>query len=223
MKRNTAHEVGRRRVLVLAAGVLLVAFAVTATAEASNMAFKFNARVWAQGSGAKGRNLFSFPDNNPYKGGGGLQNLCTALNMGSTGQITQFDGVGSVFVYTCGQVQTFNLLVGKGAMITHVSDTTGILVGSDDPAAEYVIHDLGAAPIGTNVTLVKWHTTCTTPECLCTDYGLSGTATISRFDAQLGQVFAHTCGQVPLWTLQLGDALLILEDNGPKTARPSHF
>jgi hypothetical protein len=223
MKTKTAHEIVRRRSFVLAACLLLVAFSLVEAASASNMAFKFNARVWSQGTGAKGRNLFSFPDNNPYNGPGGLTALCTALNLGPSGQITQWTGSGGIFVYTCGQVQTFNMLEGKGAMITHGTDATGILVGSDNPAAEYTIHDLGASPVGTNVATVKYHSTCTTPECLCVDCGLSATATITRFDAQGGQVFAHTCGQVPLWTLQLGEAVLILEDNGPRTCRPSHF
>jgi hypothetical protein len=223
MTQKTKPNVTRRRSFVTAVCALAVAGSMVATASASNMAFKFNARVWAQGTGSKGRNLVSFPDFNPYRGPGGLGALCTALNLGPTGQITQFDGSGGIFAYTCGQTQTFNLLAGKGAMITHSSDTNGILVGSDDPSATYTVNRLGSSPVGTELFNVKWHTTCTTPECLCVDCGFSGTATITRFDAQAGQVFTHTCGQVPLWTLQLGEAVLVLEPNGPKTCNPSHF
>jgi hypothetical protein len=57
---------------VITAGVLLVAFAAVGTASASNMGFKLNKAISAQGSGTKGRNLVSLPSNNPYKGAGGL-------------------------------------------------------------------------------------------------------------------------------------------------------
>jgi len=212
-----------RRSLVITACVLLAVFAVVSTAEASNMGFKLNKQVWSQGAGSKGRNLLSLPDNSPYKGAGGLTTLCTALGLGTTGQIVQWNGLGGIFTFTCGQVQTFNLLDGKGLMITNPTDQTGILVGSDNPSAIYTIEDLGASPVGTNIFNVKWHTICTDPQCLCTDCALSATATVTRFDAQNGTVLTHTCGQVALWQLQLGEAVLILEDNGPKTCRPSHF
>lgn len=218
-----AHRKTVSRSLVLVAGLALVAFSVVSTADASNMGFKLNKQIWAQGSGSKGRNLLSLPDNSPYSGPTGLTTLCNALGLGTSGQITQWNGTGGIFTFTCGQVQTFNLLPGVGLMVTNPTDSSGILVGSDNPSAVYTIYDLGASPVGTNIANVKWHTTCTDPQCICTDAGLSASATVTRFDAQTGQVLTHTCGQVPLYTIQLGEALLILEDNGPKTWVPSHF
>jgi len=212
-----------RRLLVITAGVLLVAFTVVGTASASNMGFKLNKPLSAQGSGSKGRNLVSLPSNNPYKGVGGLQNLCNACGLGSSGQLVQFNGLGQVVSFVCSQVQTFNLLPDKGVMVTNPTDSSCILVGSDDPQSTDVIEDLGSSPVGTNLFNVKWHHICTDPQCLCLDSNLSNTATITRFDAANGQVFAHQCGQVALWQLVLGEAVLILEDNGPKTVHQSHF
>lgn len=202
---------------------MLVAFAAAGTASASNMGFKLNKAISSQGSGTKGRNLVSLPSNNPYKGSGGLQNLCNACGLGPSGQLIQFDGLGQVYSYVCSQVQTFNLLPEKGVMITNPTDSSCILVGSDDPSSTNVINDLGQSPRGTELFNVKWHTTSSNPEQLCMDCALSNTATVTRFDAVNGQVFSHQCGQVALWQLVLGEAVLILEDNGPKTCHQSHF
>jgi hypothetical protein len=108
-------------------------------------------------------------------------------------------------------------------MITNPTDSSCILVGSDDPSSVNVINDLGLSPRGTELFNVKWHTTSSTPEAICLNCGLSATATVTRFDAANGQVYSHQCGQVALWQLVLGEAVLILEDNGPKSCLQSHF
>jgi hypothetical protein len=100
---------------------------------------------------------------------------------------------------------------------------TGIIVGSDTPNKTITIEKLAIAPTGTNVISVDYHTTAVTPQDYCVDCALSNQATISRFDACSGQVFTHTCGQIPQWNLVLGEAVLILENQSQKVCTPSHF
>lgn len=210
-------------VLSLVAGV--VALFSWAPAEASNMAFKLNKQIYQLGTGGKGRNYVSFPDRGPHSGPGGLTNICNALNLGAgTGTLTQLDPfAGTVNTYQCGQLETFTFLDGQGVVIQDTAGSSGIIVGADTPGNSFDFADLGSSPIGYNVFPVEYHTTAVTPEDLCNQCGLSATATITRFDAQNGFILTHQCTQIPLWNLVLGEAVLILEDNGPKTCTPQHF
>lgn len=210
-------------VLSFAAGVLFVGGG--AEVEASNMAFKLNKQIWGLATGGIGRNYTSFPDTGPHSGPGGLTNICTALNLQTgVGEITQLDpAVGTVNTFQCGQLETFTFQDGQGAVITDTLTTGGIIVGADSPGNSFTFEDLGNPPIGFNIFPVEYHTTAVTPEDLCNQCLLSATATVTRFDAQNGLVLTHQCTQLPLWNLELGEAVLILEDNGPKTCTPPHF
>lgn len=212
-----------RRASVVTAAALLVAFAATAGAEASNMAFKLNLQVFPLLGGARGKNLVSLPDRSPYQGSGGLTRLCTALGLSGAGQITMWNSTGGVFIYTCGQVETFSLLDDKGIMITDTAAHTGIIVGSQVPGKTYFIKKLGQSPVGTNIFPVAYNTTATNPEQVCTMCGLSATATLSQFDADIGQILTHTCGTLPVWNLRLGAALLVLENTQDVSCVQSHF
>lgn len=213
-----------RNLFKVAVGVLVVSFAVAGTATASNMAFKLNKQIFPLGSGAQGKNMVSLPDVNPYQASGGLTALCTALGL-QTGlaSLVQWDGAGTIYTYTCGQVETWTLLPGKGLMITDTAAGGGILVGSDIPGNSFTIEQLGATPIGFNLFPVEYHTTAVTPQDVCDQCGLSGTADIVRYDADLGNYETHTCGQVPVFNLPLGEALLIREPAGQVICTPSHF
>jgi len=191
---------------------------------ASNMAYKLNKQIFALTGGGQGRNLVSFPDRGPHSGPGGLSNICSALNLTGNGTITQFNPVaGTVNTFQCGQLETFTFADQRGAVIQDTLATSGIIVGSDIPGNSFNFADLGSPPIGYNQFPVEYHTTAVTPEDICTQCALSATATITRFDAQNGFVLSHQCAQLPLWNLVLGEAVLILEDNGPKTCVPPHF
>lgn len=208
-----------------AAGVLAMIVMAAPGVSASNMAFKFNAQIWALGSGAQGKNLLSLPDVNPYQGSGGLTALCTALGLqNGTGQLIQFDAaLGNINTFTCGQVETFTLASGVGVLVQDTVPGGGVLVGSDIPGNSFAISVLGTTPKGLNLFPAEYHATATDPEQICNQCGLSSSATISRFDAQAGNVLAHTCGQVPVWTTVLGEALLIQEPAGSVSCTPSHF
>jgi len=213
-----------RRAIGAACCALLVILAAGVNASASNMAFKLNKQICQLGTAPSGQNLVALPNNNPYEGAAGLPALCTALGLSNNAQITQWNGTGSVNIFQCGQSPQFSLLKGKGVMITEPSGTrTGVVVGSDTPNKTLTIQQLQIAPVGTNVLPVDYHTTAVTPQDWCVNCGLSSTATISRFDACSGQILTHTCGQIAQWNLVLGEAILVLEPNGPKTCTPSHF
>jgi hypothetical protein len=212
-----------RRASIVTAAVLIAAFAAVTGAEASNMAFKLNLQVFPLLGGARGKNLVSLPDRNPYQGSGGLSRLCTALGLSANGQVTFWNGTGGVFVYTCGQVETFTLQDDKGVMITDTAAHTGIIVGSQVPGKTYFIKRLGQSPIGTNIFPVAYNTTAVNPQDICSMCGLSNTATLSQFDADIGQILTHTCGSLPVWNLRLGAALLILENTQDVSCVQSHF
>lgn len=214
----------QRKAVAVTACALLISLAAGVNASASNMAFKLNKQVCQLGTAPNGQNLVSIPYNNPYEGAAGLPVLCTALGLTTSAQITQWTGTGTVNVFQCGQAPQSSLLKGKGVMITEPGGLrTGILVGSDTPNKTFTIENLAIAPTGTNVISVDYHTTAVTPQDFCLDCGLSNTATISRFDACSGQILTHTCGQIPQWNLVLGEAVLILENQGQKVCTPSHF
>lgn len=222
--RKTGRTLRSLLVLGLAAGVI-VTFGGWERAEASNMAFKLNKVIHPLASGGRGKNYTSFPDRGPHQGPGGFTNICNALNLGSgTGEITQLDPVaGTVNSYLCGQLETFTFKDGLGAIITDTTGTSGIIVGADTPGNSFTFETLGSPPLGYNIFPVEYHTTAVTPEDLCNQCGLSSTATVTRFDALAGTVETHQCTQLPLYNLVLGEAVLILEPNGPVTCTPPHF
>lgn len=214
-----------RRIFAVASGILLVAISLVGPASASNMAFKFNASITGRGTGAFGYNVLSLPDVNPYLGSGGLTALCTALGLtGGNGQLVQFDAqIGQINTFTCGQVETFSLTPGVAVIVFNDVNAGGVVVGADTPGNAYDIFQLGTRPLGQNYFPVEYHTTAVTPEDLCQQCGLSGTATVTYFDAAVGNVFTHTCGQVPVFNLVLGAGVLIQEPAGDVSCTPSHF
>jgi hypothetical protein len=214
----------RRRACTAAALALLVAFASISGASASNMAFKINKQVCQLGVSPTGQNLVSLPWNSPYKDPNGLDKICQACGLSASAQVTMWTGTGSVLVHNCTQIPQFTLQNGVGVMITEPAATRNcIFVGSDQPGKSITIQNLGVAPIGVNMFPVDYHTTAVTPQDLCADCGLSNTATISRFDACAGQVLVHQCGQLAQWNLVLGEAVMILENQGTRVCNPSHF
>lgn len=222
--RDAGRVVRSLLVLTLAAGVVLT-FGSWEKAEASNMAFKLHKVIHPLAFGGKGKNYTSFPDRGPHQGAGGLTAICNALNLGTdTGEITQLDpATGTVNTFVCGQLETWTFQDGYGVIIIDTTATSGIIVGADTPGNSFQFEDLGQSPLGYNVFPVEYHTTAVTPEDICNQCGLSDTATVTRFDALGGTIETHQCTQLPLWTLVLGEAVLILEDNGPKTCTPPHF
>jgi hypothetical protein len=214
-----------RALFVLGLATCTLALFAWDQAQASNMAFKLNKQIYPLAGGGKGRNYVAFPDRGPHQGAGGLTNICNALSLATgTGTITQLNSSqGTVNTYQCGQLETFTFMNGVGAIVTDTTAAGGIIVGADTPGNQFSFADLGSPPIGNNIYPVEYHTTAVTPEDLCDQCGLSSTASVTRFDAQNGLVQSHICSQIPLWNLQLGEAVLILEPNGPKTCTPPHF
>jgi hypothetical protein len=209
---------------VVASAILLVALVSAGTASASNMAWKLNKQIWKLGSGAQGTNIVALPDISPYAGAGGLTALCNALNLSTSGQLIQFEAdTGNIRTFTCGQVETFTLLPGVGVLINDTIDTGGVMVGADIPGNSFDISILGPSPFGLNLWNLEYHTTAQNAEDVCQQCGLSNTATVTQFDAQTGNVCVHTCGQIPVCGMPLGEALLIQEDQANRVCTPAHF
>ncbi len=207
-----------------AAVALTATFLAAGKAMASNMGFWLEKTVYVLGTAPLGYNLVALPARNPYQGSGGPARLCVALGLGPDAQIILYDGVGNIFSHICSfPSPQFNLLDGRGVLITDTAERIGLLVGADDPAKVITIYDLGTAPLGWNFFPVDYHTTFGTPQDLCVACGLSSTATVTRFDAKDGMIFTHPCGGVAQWSLVQGEAVLVLEDQGPKLCTPPHL
>jgi hypothetical protein len=190
----------------------------------TSMAFRHRKAIHALGTGAKGRNYVSLPDRNPYLGTDGLNTLCDHLSLSANATITQFDAqAGLVRTHQCGFLQTFNLQERVGILILDTVATEGMIVGSDVEGEPYTIFDLGMGTVGRNVFPVEYHATAVTPEDLCIQCGLSTEATVTRFDALTGGVHTHLCGSLTVLELRHGEAVVILEPNGPKVCTPGHY
>jgi subtilisin family serine protease len=170
-------------------------------------------------------NLISLPYGNVFQGPGGPEALCEALGLSNNAELAQYDSAGNRLVHGCGGSPTFELLDLKGVEIIerHPGAKQGIIEGWDVPGAQIVIEDLGAGKIGHNLFPVRYNGTAQTPEDLCDQCGLSSQAMITRFNAAGGTVQSHVCGQLPLWNLVLGEAVLIQEPNGPVTCTPQAY
>ncbi len=218
---NRLNITGR---LAAAAVFLALCMGTVDAMAGTNMAFRHRKAIHALGSGAKGRNYTSLPDRSPYLGTNGLNRLCGHLNLSATAAILQIDAqVGLVNTFICGQLQTFDLQEQVGIIIQDPVATNGMIVGSDKEGEAFTFHDLGSPPIGQNVFPVEYHGSAVTPEDLCIQCGLSNTATVTRFDALAGNVLTHPCGNLAIFNLVQGEAVLIQENNGPKVCTPGHY
>jgi hypothetical protein len=205
------------------AGLFISLLSTATPATASNEAFYLPKRIYGLDVQPRGWNLVALPARNPYQGPLGLTNLCRDLHLDPEAMIIQFDGQGRILAHVCSMAPSFQLLDGRGVLIESPRLRDGSIVGSDNLTKTIPIFDLGTAPRGTNLFPVDFHTTFVTPEDLCSACGLSPTASVARIDALSGMVLTHRCGQIPSWNLVRGEAVLVLEDQGPKSCQPAHF
>jgi len=194
-------------------------------APASNFGFWLKKEIAPILGGSTGLNLVSLPARNPYQGKFGVIQLCSALGLSPSAEITQIDpNSGNIGAATCSNsAPQLRLLEGVGVLIESQTSASGLLVGADVPGKFLTIFGLGSGHKGQNLFPVDYHTTMVTPEDLCNACGLSSAATVTRFDAASGNVGTHQCGQTPQWHLQRGEAVLILEPQGTRTCSPPHL
>lgn len=226
----------RLTMAVLAAALVVIIAGGVATA--SNMAFKMNrAFLGIGGVAPSGDNWTSIPYINPYTS---INSFCTQIGLVSTGlgargRITVVDQTtGSPAQINCGTTAGNAALPsdGRGVALRQVAGgpTSGIIVGSHDPAKLITIPDQGVIPAGSFWFSVPYHTTAVTANDLCassglTNSGLGSRAQITRVDGLTGTPTSANCGTTAgnSLNLVLGEAVRILEPNGPKTFRPAHF
>jgi len=209
---------------IIAGVALLMALLSPGRVPASNEAFYAKKHLFAAGVRPRGFNMITLPPRSSYQGRFGLSKLCADLHLGPDGEIIQFDGLGQIFSHSCGSATPqFEILDGRGVIAIDTAARDGVVVGSDVFFKAVPVADLGTAPKGINLYPVDYHTALVTPEDLCLDCGLSGSAIVSRIDAGTGSVLSHGCGQVPGWSLVPGEAVLVIEDQGPRVCSPPHL
>jgi len=201
--------------LILAGGAL----------QASNMGFKMNKVIYAQGGAGSGvgDNFTALPFRNPYQNAG---DVCSALGIPAGGTIQQIDAqFGTPFNFTCGGGSPFALLQRVGVRARSASLTGGILVGSHAGGPPGVtFHALGGPPTGDNHFPVLYHGTAATAQDVCSQAGLAaGTSTIQRIDAQFGTPVNHTCGGGAPFALVLGESVRVRTTTLVSGFVPPHF
>ncbi|MBI3451143.1 MAG: hypothetical protein HY049_19795 [Acidobacteria bacterium] len=215
---------GRAKAGIAVGIALLLAFLTQGRLPASNEGFYSQTHVFAAGARPRGFNMLALPPRSSYQGRFGLTKLCADLHLGPDGEIIQFDGQGQIFSHSCASAAPqFQLLDGRGVVVLDIIARDGALAGTDVLFKTLPISDLGTAPKGINLYPVDYHTALLTPEDLCLDCGLSASAIVTRIDAGSGGVLSHGCGQVPGWNLVPGEAVLVIEDQGPRSCSPPHL
>jgi hypothetical protein len=206
----------------LAAAFLALCMGGVDAKAGTSMAFRHRKAIHVYDGAAKGMNYISLPDSSPYLDPNGLNTLCSHLNLSANATIKQSDAQnGIVHPHKCGYLQPFMLKAQVGILILDTVATEGMIVGSDVEGQSYTFFNLGLGT-GRNVFPVEYHATAVTPEDLCIQCGLSAEATVTRYDAVTGYVQTHLCGNLALFDLQRGEAVVILEPNGPKVCTPGH-
>lgn len=210
------------KVFAACLAVASIALLAGQPAEASNMGFKMNKAVAAQGSGQRGTNLVSLPFRNPYAN---ASDVCTALNLtNGSGRITQINAqTGATLSYLCGDLGPFTLRLREGFIATNPTATSGIIVGSHIPGQSVSTFALGSGVRGTNLLTVLYHTTAVNAQDVCNQASLTaGVGRVTRINAPAGTTNSHLCGDLGAFNLVLGEALVVT-DSAPHTYTPSHF
>jgi hypothetical protein len=202
--------------------VAVVAVTAAGPVHASNMGFKLNKVITAQGAFPIGKNEVALPFRNPYTTS---INVCTSLALPAGAQVQQINAqTGSANSTTCPAGAPYNLIPKVGIRILSPGGVNGIIVGSDIPGSTISLFPLGAFPRGQNFIPVLYHTTAVTAESLCTQFGLTG-GTIATFNAAAGTAASELCGGVDTNVqLRLGESVLIQTNSASTiTATPAHF
>ena len=221
--------------VALAAATMLIAGGV---AIASNTGFKIMKPMAVRPAGTtsqRGNNWTALPFFNPYGNGAGL---CAQLGLASTGTratLLKIDPVsgGSTSVQ-CGTpaAGAFTWFQGQGIRIGNSGDpgvapTSGIIVGSHNPAASINLPASGVGNVGKLWFALPYHTTVVTAQNLCDSIGMKSfgsRGTVGRLNAVSGAFANVQCGTQAAQTLTfvLGEAVR-LRNSEALTFVPAHF
>jgi hypothetical protein len=188
-------------------GATMVGLAVLLTASAlvaSNMGFKLNYTLsqLAGGVSKTGTNTLALPDNR-QTGMTTAKGLIDDIGFLSVTQIQRFvKSTDSLVAYTGRAPQTaaadFALVAGDGYYVRMKTNTSYIIVGSDDPALAYTLQQLagGVSKTGTNFYAYNYHQTAGMSKQLMDDIGFLSVTQIQRFVKSTDSLVAYT-GRAP--------------------------
>jgi len=215
-------------------GVMAVAL-VTALAAgsliASNMGFKLNyGLLQADGVNSKsGKNTLALPDNR-QSGLNTAKNLMDDIGFAQTAQVAKFLEATDAFqTYTGrkGSGADFSLVSGEGYFITMNTTVNYIVVGSDDPAATYLLNQADGgvtSKSGKNFFSYNYHQTADTAKKLMDDIGFAQTAQVAKFlkATDAFQTYTGRKGSGADFSLVPGEAYFVTM-NTTVSYTPSHY
>jgi len=218
-------------------GATMVGLAVLLTASAlvaSNMGFKLNYTLsqLTGGVSKSGTSTLALPDNR-QTGMNTAKNLIDDIGLLSVTTISRFvKSTDALVGYTARAPQTaaadFALTAGDGYFVKMKTNTSYIVVGSDEPALAYSLQQLagGVSKSGTSFYAYNYHQTAGTAKGLLDDIGLLSVTTISRFVKSTDALVGYT-GRAPQtaaadFVLNPGEAYFI-KMKTTTAYTPSHY
>jgi len=218
-------------------GATMVGLAVLLTASAlvaSNMGFKLNYTLNQTTGGVSktGNNVLALPDNR-QTGMNTAKNLIDDIGFLSVTQIQRFVKSTDAFVsYTARAPQTaaadFALVAGDGYFVKMKTNTSYIVVGSDEPALAYTLNQTagGVSKTGNNFYAYNYHQTAGTAKGLIDDIGFLSVTQIQRFVKSTDAFVSYT-GRAPQtaaadFTLNPGEAYFV-KMKTTTAYTPSHY
>jgi len=169
-------------------GAMAVATAVALTGSAlvaSNMGFKLNYSLTQPGvAPVDGTNVLALPDNR-QTGLNDAKNLMDDIGSASVTNISRYVKATNAFQTYTGRKNggtAFPLVSGEGYYVRMFTNTSYIVVGSDDPALTYALTQPGVAPVdGTNFYAYNYHQTAADAKAMMDDIGSASVTNISRY------------------------------------------
>jgi hypothetical protein len=186
----------------------------------------------AGGVSKTGTSTIALPDNR-QTGMNTAKNLIDDIGLLSVTQIQRFvKSTDGLVAYTARAPQTaaadFALVAGDGYFVRMKTNTSYIIVGSDDPALAYTLQQLagGVSKTGTNFYAYNYHQTAGMSKQLMDDIGFLSVTQIQRFVKSTDSLVAYT-GRAPQtaaadFALNPGEAYFIRMKTTTAYA-PSHY
>jgi hypothetical protein len=187
--------------------------------------------IFLDGPGSAGDNFVGIPAFSPvndFPNDGtrnGFQQLCDIFGLRGTGSsILQFDAQnGTINTFLCNQALAPPFRPCQGVLIQPYGVTPPILgtipVGAPGPGVEgswlYRVYGDGIGVLGDNFFGIPLTIASLSPEVLCQELHLPPLSTVTQIVANPGLVNTHQCGQVPVYNLRPGEAVLIRAPGTP--------
>ncbi len=202
-------------------------------AEGSTAVFPQPREIFPDGSGALGDNYIGIPAFSPVNDfpndavNNGFQQLCDIFGLrGTASSLIQLDPKnGLVHTFLCNQALAPPFLPCQGVLIQPFGVTppiTGTIPVGDDPGGvgaegswNYTVYGDSLGVLGDNLFGIPLTIASTDPEDLCQELSLPAGTAIVRILADVGVVNTHSCGQLGVFDLRPGEAVMIRAPGSP--------